>query len=334
LVLKNRRTLATTASFTASTTSTIQLPRDFLVQRINLDYLGTVVLSGTSTLVSGAGFANAKFIRVKAVGEGSSRTIFEIKGEDLGNLNYFQYSNGATSVTTPTTSGTHTDGVEFHGTLDFRTDYHDPDDYSVAIPSYLLSTLQLEIEWNTNALGYGSAVTSQTGTLRITLIEGIPEGDEDFSGNPLQTTLYKQLNGDSSSGSTEQFDTLFNVGALIRTNFLITETSAGALSDGEIDYYTVNSGQIPIISKENFRASKQQDIEDWNLTKTVTGNQTVTGWTAIDYMNPLNPFINTADGLEIDGLDTTGFNVGDLSIDLYKNNASSIIRTIQITVEG
>ena len=51
-------------------------------------------------------------------------------------------------------------------------------------------------------------------------------------------------------------------------------------------------------------------------------------------MNPQSPFIHTENGMEIDGLDTTGFNVGDLSIDLYKNNASSIVRTIQITVEG
>ena len=36
IVLKNRRTLATTASYSASTTSTIALPRDFLVQRVSL----------------------------------------------------------------------------------------------------------------------------------------------------------------------------------------------------------------------------------------------------------------------------------------------------------
>ena len=35
MVLKNRRTLATTASYSASTTSTIALPRDFLIQRMS-----------------------------------------------------------------------------------------------------------------------------------------------------------------------------------------------------------------------------------------------------------------------------------------------------------
>ena len=91
MVLKNRRTLATTASYSASTTSTIQIPRDFLVQRINLAFVGTVVNSGTVTLVSGAPWSLMKFIRVKAVGSGSSKTIYEVKGEDIGNLNFFQY---------------------------------------------------------------------------------------------------------------------------------------------------------------------------------------------------------------------------------------------------
>jgi len=246
--------------------------------------------------------------------------------------------------------------------------FSDPDDYSVSIPSYLLSTLQLEIEWDTIALGWGNNNTSLSGTLSVSLVEGIPEAnDPDFSNNPLQTTLYKELVGDSSSGSVEDFSTFFNVGALIRSNFLITETSAGVLSDSEIDYYTVTSGTIPLISKQNFRDSKLQDMEDWGLSSTgsalfgnaavafstvhplmnqpamigtttpqtsTSGIQTVTGWTAVDFMNPLNPFISTEVGSEIDGLDTSQFNVGDLTMSLYKNNASSIIRTIQITTEG
>jgi hypothetical protein len=368
LVLKNRRTLPTTASYSASTTSTIQLPRDFLIQRINLSFVGTVVNSGTVTLVSGSPWALMKFVRLKAVGEGSSKTIYEVKGEDIGNLNYFQYGTGCKLQESPLLTGTFNDGVQFFATLDFRTLFSDPDDYSVSIPSYLLSTLQLEIEWDTIALGWGNNNTSLTGTLKVSLVEGIPEAnDPDFSNNPLQTTLYKELVGDSSSGSVEDFSTFFNVGALIRSNFLITETSAGALSDSEIDYYTVTSGTIPLISKQNFRDSKLQDIEDWGLSSTgsalfgnaavafstvhplmnqpamigtatpqtsTSGIQTVTGWTAVDFMNPLNPFISTEAGSEIDGLDTSQFNVGDLTMSLYKNNASSIIRTIQITTEG
>ena len=368
MVLKNRRTLATTADYSSGSTSTIALPRDFLIQRINLSFVGTVVNSGTVTLVSGSPWALMKYVRVKAVGSGSSKTIYEVKGEDIGNLNFFQYGTGCKMQESPLLTGTFNNGVQFQATIDMRTAFNDPDDFSTAIPSYLLSTLQLEIEWDTIALGWGNNNTSLTGTLKVSLVEGIPEqNDPDFSNNPLQTTLYKELVGDSSSATTEDFSTFFNVGALIRTNFLITETSAGALSDSEIDYYTVTSGTIPLISKQNFRDSKLQDIEDWGLSSSgsalfgnaavafstvhplmnqpamigtatpqtsTSGIQTVTGWTAVDFMNPLNPFINTEAGSEIDGLDTSQFNVGDLTMSLYKNNASSIIRTIQITTEG
>ena len=77
MVLKNRRTLSTTASYSASTTSSVSIPRDFLIQRINLSMVGTpVITSSVSTLVSGSPWALCKYIRVKAVGEGSSKTIY------------------------------------------------------------------------------------------------------------------------------------------------------------------------------------------------------------------------------------------------------------------
>ena len=203
MVLKNRRTLATTATYSSGTTSTIALPRDFLVQRINLSFVGTVVNSGTVTLVSGAPWSLMKYIRVKAVGSGSSKTIYEVKGEDIGNLNFFQYGTGCKMQESPLLTGTFNDGVQFQCTLDMRTAFNDPDDFSTAIPSYLLSTLQLEIEWDTIALGYGNNNTSLVGTLKVSLVEGIPEqNDPDFSNNPLQTTLYKELVGDSSSATT------------------------------------------------------------------------------------------------------------------------------------
>ena len=72
MVLKNYRTLTTTQSYdgTAATTTT-DLPRDFLIQRILLNFNGTTVLGGTSVLVTDALLKCVKAIRIKAVGEGS-----------------------------------------------------------------------------------------------------------------------------------------------------------------------------------------------------------------------------------------------------------------------
>ena len=332
MVLKNYRTLTSTQTYdgTASTITT-DLPRDFLIQRILLNFNGTTVLGGTSVLVTDALLKCVKAIRIKAVGEGSSRTIFDVSGQDLYYMNGFDNGLGFELDNTDTTAASHVQATGW--CADLRVNKLDPDDYSVAIPSYLLSTLQLEIEYDTSANGYGTNVTSQAFTMTITLIEGIPEASEDFSSNPLMTVLTKQLSGDGSTGD-EEFDTFFQVGALIRRDFLCTETSAGVRSSDEINDYTVKSGQIPLMSKIFFDANVNKDIMNYRTSEVWDGLALVEGYTMIDFANNRQPFVPTASGLKIDGLSTVGYNVGDLVFTADKNNASSIIRRVQETVEG
>jgi len=214
-----------------------------------------------------------------------------------------------------------------------RINKNDPDDFSVAIPSYLLSTLQLEIEYDTSANGYGTNVSAQSFTMGITLIEGIPQPNENFASNPLMTILSKSITGDGTTGN-EDFDTFFTVGALIRRTFLRSETSAGARSDDEINDYTVKSGQIPLMSIINYRANKTKDIENYRLAELIDGFYDVKGFTMIDFANNVQPFIPTAAGLKIDGLSTVGYNVGDLLFSMDKANASGLYVRIQESVEG
>jgi hypothetical protein len=332
LVLKNYRTLTSTQNYTGTaTTVTTDLPRDFLIQRILLNFNGTTVLGGTSVLVTDALLKCVKAIRIKAVGEGSSRTVFDVSGQDLYYMNGFDNGMGFELDNTDTTAASHVQATGW--VCDLRINHLDPDDYSVAIPSYLLSTLQLEIEYDTSANGYGTNVTSQDFDMTITLIEGIPEASEDFSGNPLLTVLSKQLNADSSTGD-EDFDTFFQVGALIQRSFLCTETSAGVRSSDEVADYTVKSGQIPLMSKINFDANVNKDIMNYRTAEVWDGLALVEGYTMIDFANNRQPFIPTASGLKIDGLSSVGYNVGDLVATFDCNNASSIIRRVQSTVEG
>ena len=332
MVLKNYRTLTSTQSYdgTASTITT-DLPRDFLIQRVLLNFNGVTTLGGTSVLVTDALLKCVKAIRIKAVGEGSSRTIFDVSGQDLYYMNGFDNGMGFELDNTDTTAAAHTQATGW--CADLRVNKLDPDDYSVAIPSYLLSTLQLEIEYDTSANGYGTNVTSQAFTMTITLIEGIPEASEDFSSNPLMTVLSKQLSGDGSTGD-EEFDTFFQVGALIRRDFLCTETSAGVRASTEINDFTVKSGQIPLMSKIFFDANVNKDIMNYRTAEVWDGLALVEGYTMIDFANNRQPFVPTASGLKIDGLSTVGYNVGDLVFTADKNNASSILRRVQETVEG
>ena len=213
MVLKNYRTLTSTQTYDGTAqTLTTDLPRDFLIQRILLNWNGTTVLGGTSTLVEDPLLSCVSAIRIKAVGEGSSRTIFDVSGADLYYMNLFDNAFGFDLDNTDTSAATHTQQCGW--VCDMRINKLDPDDYSVAIPSYLLSTLQLEVEYTTSALGYGTNVTSQDFDMSITLIEGIPEASEDFSGNPLLTVLSKTFTAAASTGE-QDFDTFFQVGALI-----------------------------------------------------------------------------------------------------------------------
>jgi len=181
-------------------------------------------------------------------------------------------------------------------------------------------------------------------------VEGIPEAGEDFSSNPLLTVLSKQLTGDTTTGVLESFDTFFQVGALIRRDFICAETAAGVRSDLELSNVQVNSGTIPLMSNIIWDANKQKDIQNYRIATPVgtqegstsgasvvpmnAGLFSSTGYTMIDFNNNRMPFINTAGGLRIGGLSSVGYNTGDLVFQANKVNASSIIRRVQETVEG
>jgi len=353
MVLKNYRTLATQQTWDSTAQTIItQLPRDFLAQRYILDLNSSgIACAGTSTLVTDAMLKCISNIKIVAVGEGSSRTIFEISGQDLWYKNNWDYGSPISFLLVPATTGATQAHVGW--VIDFRCNKLDPDDYSVALPTYLLSSLQLEITYvapSTTTWGTNPPSTFATDmTLNITCVEGIPEAGEDFSSNPLLTVLSKTLTADSSTGTLESFDTFFQVGALIRNAFVCTETSASVRADTEVANFQVNSGTIPLMSNIQWQANKSKDIQNYRIANSVvtqhgattmptppfdTGGYDADGYTMIDFNNNRMPFINTAGGLRIGGLSTVGYNTGDLVFQANCNNASSIIRRVQETVEG
>ena len=332
MVLKNYRTIVPTQTYSGSATTIVtDLPRDFLIQRIVLDFHGTTTGSGTMALVEDALLKCVKAIRIKAVGEGSSRTIFDVAGDDLYYLNFFDYGFSTALDNTDTTAAAHTQMTGW--TIDFRTSTLDPDDYSVAIPSYLLSTLQLEIEYDTSANGYGSNVSAQSFTMTISLVEGIPEPNESFASNPLQTLLQKTITGDASTGE-EDFDTFFTVGSLIRRTFMLTSDSSDAPNDDEMADFTIKSGQIPLMSKINANTQKTLNIQNYRIAENPSGFFDVLGYYMIDFGNNRQPFVPTSSGLKIDGLSTVGYNVGDLLMTINKTATSGSFRRNQLSVEG
>ena len=358
MVLKNYRTLAATQDWdgTAQTIIT-QLPRDFLAQRYYIDMdSAAVTAAGSVTAVVEGGLKMITNIKIVAVGEGSSRTIFEVNGTDLYHMNLFDYGSPVSPIQLSLAASPAQ--LHMNWCIDFRCNKLDPDDYSVSLPTYLLSSLQLEITYAApSATNYGSNPPTSFGTnvtTRITCVEGIPEAGEDFSSNPLLTVLSKTLTADSSTGSLESFDTFFQVGALIRRDFLRVETSSNVRADTEMTNYQVNSGTIPLMSNIYTDSQKMNNIINYRIgsgyprgvqafTSTTATSETVPfdngeyvsdGYYMIDFYNNRMPFINTAGGLRIGGLSTVGYNTGDLVFQGNFANASSIIRRVQETVEG
>jgi len=357
LVLKNYRTLSAQQVWDSTAQTIItQLPRDFLAQRYILDLNSPTIktVGGSSTLVTDALLKCITNIKIVAVGEGSSRTIFEVSGQDLWHMNNFDYGSPISFLLVPTT----TSDTQCHvgWVIDFRCNKLDPDDWSVSLPTYLLSSLQLEITYSApSATTYGTNFPTTAGwtadmTMQITCVEGIPEAGEDFSSNPLLTVLSKTLTADTSTGTLESFDTFFQVGALIRRDFLCTESSSSVRQDSECSNLQINSGTIPLMSNIQFQANKSKDIQNYRIANSVVSQHGATtmptppfstggygdgaGYTMIDFYNNRMPFISTASGLRIGGLSTVGYNTGDLVMQLNCNNASSIIRRVQETVEG
>ena len=358
MVLKNYRTLSATQDWDSTAQTIItQLPRDFLAQRyyIDMDSSG-VVAAGSVTPVVDGGLKMITNIKIVAVGEGSSRTIFEVNGTDLYHMNLFDYGSPISPIQFPLTTGS----AQLHMSwcIDFRCNKLDPDDYSVALPTYLLSSLQLEITYAVpSTTNYGSnppTAFATNVTTRITCVEGIPEAGEDFSSNPLMTVLTKTLTADTSSGSLESFDTFFQVGALIRRDFLCVEDSSNVRADAEMTNYQVESGTIPLMSNIYTDSQKMNNIINYRISSAFPrgtgvfsgttspilnapydqGNYISDGYFMLDFYNNRMPFINTAGGLRIGGLSTVGYNTGDL---IFKGNfiaASSVLRRVQETVEG
>jgi len=298
------------------------------LQRLYIDIdSDDVRAAGAVTAVVDGGLKMITNIKVVAVGEGSSRTIFEVNGTDLYHMNLFDY--GAPISPIQLSLAASQAQLHMNWCVDFRCNKLDPDDYSVALPTYLLSSLQLEITY---------AAPSTT----------------NYGSNPLLTVLTKTLTADTSTGTLEPFDTYFQVGALIRRSFLRVEDSSNVRSDAEMTNYEVSSGTIPLMSNIYTDSQKANNIVNYRLSSGMprgtqafasttstavtvpydNGNYISDGYYMIDFYNNRMPFINTASGLRIGGLSTVGYNTGDL---VFKGNfiaASSVIRRVQETVEG
>lgn len=318
------------ATWSSGGESRIDLPKDYLLQRIILDCRGDIDLS-SATLVEDGGQRMLKYIRLELVGgRYGNKTVVDVSGVDLYFINFYDNAEGLERLV-PIANGTDS-AVAIQLVIDFRLAKNDPDDFSCAIPLYSVSSATLIIGWDTIAVGYTASGGSNFAmTAKITLIEGKPESQAEAVAalkNPLLTLTNSAFDCSSSSGAEEERNTDLVTGSLMRRIFFFARTSASARSDTEIEYLTLKKIDDPYFEKYDWDAIACQDEMDYNLPN-YDGNRHIKGLVCIDFARGA-----VDERGRVLGEDWRGFKSGDIKLTIYKNAASSKIRYVREAVEA
>lgn len=323
----NQRTLVGSSNQTSyagvAKSDSVSLPLDFALQRIFLNFDGTLDVASTSTLVEDGGQAVLSEVRLDLTGDDGIETVFKLSGADIYIKNFFDYSTASRRIV-PVEDG----AVAFDLVIDFRLAKNNPDDASVSIPLYALSSADLIFTYVAMATGYGSNITTLTLTGKITLFEFIPESPEErkaFLSVPILKQTVKELTLSNATGDEER-DRDITVGNLIRRVLIISKANAGTRSDVQINTYTLESATLTFMKKLFWYASKAQDKIDYKLP-VLDGSWHVTGATILDFArSPVDEAGNVI------GFDTRGMKQGDLKITYDKLVAQPKMRYIQESV--
>lgn len=284
------------------------------------------IVTSVSVLVEDASQALWSEIRLDLTGDEGVETVFKMSGSDIYIKNFFDYSIQSRR-TTATAVNT---GIAFGVSviIDFRLAKNDPDDASVAIPLYALSSADLVFTYVSPTSGYGTNTANFSLTGEITLFEFIPESTQeksDFLRNPLLKQISKEITLENATGEEER-DRDIVVGNLIRRVLLVVKTNAGLRDDDQIDDYTLETAILTFMKKLQWEASKSQDKIDYTLP-TFDGNYTFKGVTILDFARAPVDESGT-----ILGFDARGMKQGDLKLTFNKLVAQPKVRYIQESV--
>lgn len=275
------------------------------------------------TLVEDAGQRVLSEVRLDLTGDEGIETVFKLSGSDIYIKNFFDYATAGRRVV-PILDG----AVAFDLIIDFRLAKNNPDDASVSIPLYALSSADLVFTYVAMATGYGDNLTSLVLTGKITLFEFIPENKDEreaFLKVPILKQTVKELTFENTTGDEER-DRDITVGSLIRRVIMISKSNAGARSDVQIDTYTLETAVLTFMKKLSWKASKSQDKIDYRLP-ILDGDWHVLGATILDFARaPVDEVGNVI------GFDTRGMKQGDLKITFDKLVAQPKLRYIQESV--
>lgn len=306
---------------------TITLPLDFALQRAFLEFDGTMDITvGASVLVEDALQALISEVRLDLTGDEGIETVFKLSGSDVYIKNFYDYSVASRRTTFTAVANGNPVGLTL--VIDFRLAKNDPDDASVSIPLYALSSADLVITYVDASAGYGTNTSNWALTGKVTLFEFIPESPDEkkaFLSNPILKQTVKELTLENSTGEEER-DRDITVGNLIRRVIMISKTNAGLRDDSQIDTFSLETAILTFMKKLQWKASKSQDTIDYTLPN-FDGNFNMKGVSILDFSRA--PVDETGNVI---GFDTRGMKQGDLKITFDKLVAQPKMRYIQESV--
>ncbi len=305
-------------------TDTIDLDRDYILQRIFIDIRGDIDLS-SATLLEDAGQRLISEISLHLTGNyAGNKTVINLTGVDLYFINFYDYGAGLERVV-PSANGTDSP-VSLQFVIDIRLAKNDPDDFSVGIPLYDCSSATLKVIWTTLALGYSASGASNCAlTGKITLFQGIPESSAEYEAakqNHIYTLIGTSFTCSSGTGK-ESRNTDITTGHLLRRLYIFARSSSNLRLDTEFDWITLKKIDKVILEETDWDALCLQDETDYGLAN-YDGNRAIKGLTVLDFARGA-----VDERGRILGEDLTGLKSGDMKLDIYKNSASSLLRLIE-----
>lgn len=314
------RTLDNTITFSASTTQSLQLPRDRWIRQIMLRTRFTHTY-GTS-IVAGTHNFHKIHTQIRVVASGNDQ-LKAVEGYRLWTMN--KYLHGcATMYDEPINSDSGTT-KDVYFLLHFALNPANPFDYSALLPAHLLSSLDLYVTFGSVTTYLGGAGTSTTGVTYVTVTEAyIDRQEEDMLFGQNKEKLFKMYETEqvyAISAACADYSQYIDVpvGSRIKKLGIFTETSS-AYSDAVIAKYRVR--QMSPIDMELFHSewlsSKQEDklyyqLQEGKWTTVVGQDCTETGFTMYD------PEFKSG------FLDTRGMKLGDLKFQMNTTPATGNI---------
>ena len=262
-----RRTLDT-KSLTLNTTNTLELPRDYLIQQILLNFkLNMDTGASAPTYIEDAPHTIVKRMRLYVTGK-RNEILYDVMPKAFVSLQEIDYRVTPYSDSLPGASQTGVD-VNFVWKVDFRIDKSDMYDVMSSLDSYRYSSVRLEFEVGTASdLASANQPTINSFDVTPTLIEFIPD---DFEFEPITKYVYVREVDIANSIDLE-------TGKVLRRLGLLVKDASGNRSNTIVSKYEILKGANPIVPVVSFSHSRFMDRIEYQGTNPA-------GFTMVDFAN-------------------------------------------------